>query len=152
MTRRQELTNAENLRGSWTVTQYGFDVTDNVQLRIKGSKDQIVLKTPELEKAVARKALVSFRDEAIWQYRVRRVRGFLFWTTSHSIAYIPHAHGWEGLVRDAVRLTIRLCELLDTYQPDAEAIVWSEHEDGDELFTISADGLRENLLFATVGA
>lgn len=144
--------NGENLRGSWTVAQYGFDVTDNVQLRMKGSKDQIAFNTPELEKAVARKALVSFRDEAIWQYRVRRVRGFLFWTSGQSIAYIPHVDQWKGLVRDAMRLGTRLCELLDTYEPHAEAIVWSEHEDGDELFTISADGVRENLLFATVAA
>jgi hypothetical protein len=152
MTRLQELMNGENLRGSWTVAQCGFDVTDNVQLRMKGSKDQNVVNTTELERAVAQKTLVSFRDEAIWQFHVRRVRGFLFWTTGQSIAYIPHVDRWKGLVRNAMRLTTRLCELLDTYEPHAEAIVWSEHEDGDELFTISADGVRENLLFATAAA
>jgi hypothetical protein len=43
-----------------------------------------------------------------------------------------------------------LDELVDTYQPDAEAIVWSEHDSGDELFKISFEDSREYVLFVAL--
>jgi hypothetical protein len=145
MTRRQELINAEDLRGSWPVAEYGFDVTNNVQLRM--TKNGMILDSEQTEGAVVRNALASLRKEAIWQHCVRRVRGFLFWAVDQSVAYVPRLDSVSASRGPTLGFIAHLDELVDTYQPDAEAIVWSEHDHGDELFKISIEDSREYVLF-----
>jgi hypothetical protein len=152
MTSRSGLMTDENLRGGMRIAQYGFDITDNIQLRMTRGKESAFRNTPESEKAVASSALTSFREEAIWQYHVRRVRGFVLWTLDQSLAYIPHFQLSSGLWTHPMELMARLCEIIQSYEPASEAIVWSEHEDADELFKISSEDVRLDLFVVSAPA
>jgi hypothetical protein len=134
-----------NVCGGRRIIQHGFDVTDNVQLRM--TKNGMILDSEQTEGTVVRNALASLRKEAIWQYCIRRVRGFLFWTVDQSVAYVPSLDSASASRRPSLPFIAHLNELVDTYQPDAEAIVWSEHDCGDELFKISVEDSRECMLF-----
>jgi hypothetical protein len=136
-----------NVCGGRRITQYGFDVTDSVQLRMTNGTNGTILDSEQTDAAVIRNALTSLRKEAIWQYCVRRLRGFLFWTVDQSVAYVPRLDSVSASREPTLLLMAHLDELVDTYQPDAEAIVWSEHDDGDELFKISVEDSRECMLF-----
>ena len=134
-----------NVCGGRRIIQHGFDVTDNVQLRM--TKNGMILDSEQTEGTVVRNALASLRKEAIWQYSIRRVRGFLFWTVDQSVAYVPSLDSVSASQRPSLPFIAHLNELVDTYQPDAEAIVWSAHDCGDELFKISVEDSRECMLF-----
>ena len=134
-----------NVCGGRRITQHGFDVTDNVHLRM--TKNGMILDSKQMEGAVVRNALASLRKEAIWQHCVRRVRGFLFWAVDQSVAYVPRLDSVSASRGPTLGFIAHLDKLVDTYQPDAEAIVWSEHDHGDELFKISIEDSREYVLF-----
>jgi hypothetical protein len=136
-----------NVCGNQRITQYGFDVTDSVQLRMMNGKNGTILKSEQTEGVVAGNALASLRKEAIWQYRVRCLRGFLFWSVDQSVIYVPRVDSVSAAWNPTLPLMAHLDELVDTYQPDSEAIVWSEYEHGDELFKISIEDSREHVLF-----
>jgi hypothetical protein len=136
-----------NVCGGRRIIQHGFDVTDNVQLRM--TKNGVILDSEQTQGAVVRNALASLRKEAIWQYYIRRVPGFLFWTIDQSVAYVPRLHSASASRRPSLPFIAHLKKLVDTYQPDAEAIVWSEHDCGDELFKISVEDSREYVLFVS---
>jgi hypothetical protein len=137
-----------NVCGGRRIT-HGFDVTDSVQLRMTNGKNGTALDSEGTEAAVVRNALTSLRKEAIWQYCVRRLRGFLFWTIDQSVAYVPRPDLASASWRPTLPFMAHLDELVDTYQPDAEAIVWSEYEQGDELFKISVEDVRQHVLFVS---
>lgn len=83
-----DMTSNVNVCGDRRVT-HGFDVTDSVQLRMTNGKNGTKLDSEQTDAVVVRNALTSLRKEAIWQYCVRRLRGFLFWTLDQSIAHVP---------------------------------------------------------------
>jgi hypothetical protein len=132
-----------NVCGNRRITQHGFDVTDGVQLRMTNERNGTILSSEQTEGEVVRNALASLRKEAIWQYRVRRFRGFLFWTVDQSVAYVPRFDSSSTRRRPTLPLIAHLDELVETYQPDSEAIVWSEHHGGNELFKISVEDSRD---------
>lgn len=134
------------------ITQHSFDVTDSVQLRMTNGKNGTILDSEQANAASVRSALTSLRKEAIWQYCVRRLRGFLFWTIDQSVAYVPRLDSASASRRPRPPLMAHLDELVDTYQPDTEAIVWSEYERGDELFKISVEDVRQHVLFVSAQA
>ena len=133
-----------NVCGGRRIIPHGFDVTDSVQLRMTNGT---MLESEQTDAALIRNALTCLRKEAIWQYCVRRLRGFLFWTVDQSVAYVPRLDSVSASRGPTLPLMAHLDELVDTYQPDAEAIVWSEHDCGDELFKISVEDSRECMLF-----
>jgi hypothetical protein len=137
-----------NVCGGRRIIQHGFDVTDSVQLRM--TKNGMILGSEQTEGAVVRNALTSLREEAIWQYCVRRLSGFLFWTVEQSVAYVPRLDAVSASRGPTLSFMAHLDQLVDTYQPDAEAIVWSEHDGGDELFKISVEDSREYVLFVAL--
>jgi hypothetical protein len=71
-----------NVCGGRRIIQHGFDVTDSVQLRITNGT---ILESEQTDAALIQNALTCLRKEAIWQYCIRRLRGFLFWAVDHSI-------------------------------------------------------------------
>jgi glutamine synthetase type III len=131
------------------VAKYGFDVTYGVYVRIARLQDEDVPNTFQPNEVVLKAALSSFREEAIWQYHVRRARGFLLWT-DESIAYIPQADGWSAVIAESTFAT-RLRELVEIYEPRFEAVVWSYYEQGSEVFRILPQGALQGL-FCNYGA
>lgn len=138
-----------NVCGGQRITQRGFDVTASVLLRMTSGKNGTILDSEQTDATVVGNALTSLRKEAIWQYCVRRLRGFLFWSVDQSVAYVPRLNSASASWRLTLPLTAHLDELVDTYQPDAEAIIWSEYEWGDELFKISVEDVRQHVLFVS---
>ena len=129
------------------VAQFGLDVTGSVEARMIGSTS--LDEAPRAaEHRVARRLLISLRDEAIWQFHTRGLRGFLFWAADHSITFRPQLDVWEWIAFEARHVQARLSVLLESYKPENEAVVWSEHRDGDEVFRISAEGNREDVCWA----
>jgi len=139
--------NGRNMDERHWVAQFGLDVTGNVEARMTGSTSLDQGARAE-EHCVASRLLSSLRDEAIWQFHTRGLRGFLFWAADHSITFLPQRDVWPWISFEARHVQQRLAGFVDSYRPETEAIVWSEHRDGDEVFRISEEGHREDVCWA----
>jgi len=117
----------------------GVDITANINLRMIKPEDREKsadgMSLDGIAEAIAHRLPASVRDEAIWQYHLRGMRGVILWDGDHSFRYLQATELDGGTL-----LSLPPEKMLYAYEPTKEALVLSEHPAMVELLRVEEDG------------